>query len=165
MIRNLARLERRHPELVPRTDKPPSQTATEGEVKAGANEQPQPKAEGEVQKSAPSAAVGSKTKKERFPQYLLKPPYVYTVQVESFKDENVAAARMQELQDRGFDAWVAWIDLGEMGIWYRVLVGKYKDKSEAETMARELSRSKEFYRARQIATHKEVVTGQGGNKD
>ena len=108
--------------------------------------------------SAPEAGDGeseSREKKEKFPQYLLKAPYVYTVQVESFKDEDVAAARMRELQSRGFDAWVAWIDLGEMGIWYRVLVGKYKDKVEAQAMADQLSRSNEFQRARQIATHKE----------
>jgi cell division septation protein DedD len=80
---------------------------------------------------------------------------VYTVQVESFKDSEVAAARMRELQKRGFDAWVAWIDLGEMGIWYRVLVGKFNNKSVAQAMARQLSQRREFYRARQIATHKE----------
>jgi cell division protein FtsN len=117
--------------------------------------QPDYKTENEVPRSLASARIGSSKAEERFPQYLLKPPYVYTVQVESFQNDKVAAARMRELQDRGFDAWVAWIDLGEMGIWYRVLVGKYKDKSEAEAMATQLSLSKEFHRARQIATHKE----------
>jgi general secretion pathway protein A len=106
-----------------------------------------------------AAKVESGTKKERFPQYVLKPPYVYTVQVESFKDPEVAAARMRELQKRGFDAWVAWIDLGEMGIWYRVLVGKFNNKSVAQAMARKLSQRREFHRARQIATHKESEGG------
>ncbi len=86
---------------------------------------------------------------------MLKPPYVYTVQVESFQDPDIAEARMRELQNRGFDAWVAWIDLGEMGVWYRVLVGKFKDKTEAQAMARHLGQQREFHRARQIATHKE----------
>jgi general secretion pathway protein A len=107
------------------------------------------------------AKVERGTKKVEFPQYVLKPPYVYTVQVESFKDPDVAEARMRELQNRGFDAWVAWIDLDEMGVWYRVLVGKFKDKTEAQAMARHLSQQKEFHRARQIATHKEIVAGQG----
>jgi general secretion pathway protein A len=115
----------------------------------------------------PAALARSDTKafKEKFPQYLLKPPYVYTVQVESFKDPEIATARMRELQNRGFDSWVAWIDLGEMGTWYRVLVGKYKDKDEAQVMARKLSQKSEFQRARQIATHKENVKGQGAKKD
>ena len=115
-----------------------------------------------------TAALGksdARPSKERFPQYLLKPPYIYTIQVESFKDPEIAAARMRELQNRGFDAWVAWIDLGEMGTWYRVLVGKYKDKGEAQVMARKLSQKSEFHRARQIATHKEGEKGQGANKD
>jgi len=115
-------------------------------------------------KTAALAKSDARPSKERFPQYLLKPPYVYTVQVESFKDPEIAAARMRELQNRGFDAWVAWIDLGEMGTWYRVLVGKYKDKGEAQVMARKLSQKSEFHRARQIATHKESAKGQGANK-
>jgi cell division protein FtsN len=109
------------------------------------------------------ARVESGKKKVEFPQYVLKPPYVYTVQVESFKDPDVAEARMRELQNRGFDAWVAWIDLGEMGVWYRVLVGKFKDKTEAQAMARKLSQKREFHRARQIATHKESVKGERKN--
>jgi len=116
-------------------------------------------------KTAALTKSDRRSSKERFPQYLLKPPYVYTVQVESFKDPEIAAARMRELQNRGFDAWVAWIDLGEMGTWYRVLVGKYKDKGEAQVMARKLSQRSEFHRARQIATHKESAKGQGANKD
>ena len=119
----------------------------------------------EEPKTAALAKSDARPSKERFPQYLLKPPYVYTVQVESFKDPEIAAARMRELQNRGFDAWVAWIDLGEMGTWYRVLVGKYKDKGEAQVMARKLSQKSEFHRARQIATHKEGEKGQGANKD
>jgi general secretion pathway protein A len=112
-----------------------------------------------------AANVESVTKKIEFPQYVLKPPYVYTVQVESFKDPQIAEERMRELQNRGFDAWVAWIDLGEMGVWYRVLVGKFKDKPEAQAMARQLIQRREFPRARQIATHKESVAGQGAKKD
>ena len=132
--------------------KPRSMKKTKGAAKA--------KKTGEY----PAAKVERGTKKVEFPQYVLKPPYVYTVQVESFKDPDVAEARMRELQYRGFDAWVAWIDLGEMGVWYRVLVGKFKDKTEAQAMARQLSQRREFYRARQIATHKESVKDQDGKK-
>jgi cell division protein FtsN len=50
-----------------------------------------------------------------------------------------------------------------MGVWYRVLVGKFKDKTEAQAMARKLSQKREFHRARQIATHKESVKGERKN--
>jgi cell division septation protein DedD len=114
------------------------------------------RARGANDKARAANKVDSRPATEKFPQYLLKPPYVYTVQVESFKEAEVAATRMRELQRRGFDAWVAWIDLGEMGIWYRVLVGKYKEKNAAQAMAHKLSQQSEFQRARQIATHKET---------
>jgi general secretion pathway protein A len=151
---NLNRTERREVKLEQPAEQPASllQPVDDGKTKA---------------LSAPEAGDSkseSREKKGRFPQYLLKPPYVYTVQVESFKDEEVAAARMKELKSRGFDAWVAWIDLGEMGIWYRVLVGKYKDKNEAQAMADQLGRSREFHRARQIATHKESAGDEGVKK-
>jgi cell division protein FtsN len=131
---------------------------------AGVKPRPMNKAEDEIktkkaEKYSPGKVESGKRKVE-FPQFVLKPPYVYTVQVESFKDPDVAEARMRELQNRGFDAWVAWIDLGEMGVWYRVLVGKFKDKTEAQAMARKLSQKREFHRARQIATHKESVKNQ-----
>jgi hypothetical protein len=48
-----------------------------------------------------------------------------------------------------------------MGVWYRVLVGKFKDKTEAQAMARQLSQRREFHRARQIATHKESAKDEG----
>jgi general secretion pathway protein A len=140
---------------------PVAQATNQGDVEAGAVGQQSPKAGGVTQKKVALARTESRARERGFPQYILKPPYVYTVQVESFKGEDKAAARMQELRSRGFDAWVAWIDLGEMGIWYRVLVGKYKDKSEAQIMARKLSSSREFHRARQIATHKESAEGRG----
>jgi cell division protein FtsN len=125
---------------------------------------PVPEAGDKARKIAALAKTDPSSQGEKFPQYLLKPPYVYTVQVESFKDPEIAAARMGELQNRGFDAWVAWIDLGEMGIWYRVLVGKYKDKTEAQAMARKLSQQREFHRARQIATHKGSAKGRDVKK-
>ena len=154
--------ERRNLTSPSSVDKDPSLESLIG----GANSKTRPVVEEGSEEPKTAALAGSDTKpsRERFPQYLLKPPYVYTVQVESFQDPDIAAARMRELQNRGFDAWVAWIDLGEMGTWYRVLVGRYKDKGEAQVMARKLSRQSEFQRARQIATHEESPKGQGDKK-
>ena len=163
VMRSPIRIEKRNFISPSRQDK---DTALENLI-GGANSKARPVMEdgSEGPKTAALAKSDARPSKERFPQYLLKPPYVYTVQVESFKDPEIAAARMRELQNRGFDAWVAWIDLGEMGTWYRVLVGKYKDKGEAQVMARKLSQKSEFHRARQIATHKESEKGRGANKD
>jgi general secretion pathway protein A len=163
VMRSPIRIEKRNFISPARQDK---DTALES-LTGGTNSKARPVMEdgSEEPKTAALAKSDARPSKERFPQYLLKPPYIYTIQVESFKDPEIAAARMRELQNRGFDAWVAWIDLGEMGTWYRVLVGKYKDKGEAQVMARKLSQKSEFHRARQIATHKEGEKGQGANKD
>lgn len=163
VMRSPIRIEKRNFISPSRQDK---DTALES-LTGGANSKTRPVMEdgSEEPKTAALAKSDARPSKERFPQYLLKPPYVYTIQVESFKDPEIAAARMRELQNRGFDAWVAWIDLGEMGTWYRVLVGKYKDKGEAQVMARKLSQKSEFHRARQIATHRESAKGQGAKKD
>jgi general secretion pathway protein A len=162
VMRSPIRTEQRNLASSSPLDKDPSLESLTGDANSKAP--PVREDRREESKTAALARADSKPAKERFPQYLLKPPYVYTVQVESFQDPEIAAARMRELQNRGFDAWVAWIDLGEMGTWYRVLVGKYKDKGEAQVMARKLSQKSEFQRARQIATHKESAKGQGDHR-
>ena len=98
------------------------------------------------------------------PQYVFKPPYIYTVHVNSFTRKASALARMRNLRSRDFDAWVAWIDLGDKGIWYRVLVGQYVTKSEAQAMRRQLNQSKEFHDARQIAANAEVRSEPAGDQ-
>ena len=163
VLRKTARTDKQKIVLPPSVERKPSSASMprNAEIKSPAAGQ----AERKAQESDALAKAESKEGRQRFPQYLLKPPYVYTVQVESFRDEKVAAARMRELQSRGFDAWVAWIDLGEMGVWYRVLVGKYKDKKEAQAMAQRLGQKREFHRARQIATHKESAASGKNKKD
>jgi len=163
VMRSPIRTEKRNLPSPSPLDKDPSLESLPGDANAKAP--PVTEEKREESKTAALSRADTKPAKERFPQYVLKPPYVYTVQVESFQDPEIAAARMRELQNRGFDAWVAWIDLGEMGTWYRVLVGKYKDKGEAQVMARKLSQKSEFPRARQIATHKESAKGREANKD
>ena len=162
VMRNPDRTARNKVKLAPTLDREESLVRMPKDAKGKSS--PVPEAGDKTPRTVALAKTDPRSQGENFPQYLLKPPYVYTVQVESFKDPEIAAARMRALQDRGFDAWVAWIDLGEMGTWYRVLVGRYKDKGEAQAMARKLSQRREFHRARQIATHKESARGQGTKK-
>ena len=120
----------------------------------GAEEPPVAPSGGEVQIVAET---------EGLPQYLYKPPYIYTVHVNSFKRKDRALARMRNLQSRDLDAWVAWIDLGDKGIWYRVLLGQYETKREAQAMRQQLNQSREFHDARQIAANAEVLSEPAGD--
>jgi hypothetical protein len=113
------------------------------------------------EKFAPPVLAASKVSEQQthevMPQYVFKPPYIYTVQVNSFKLKTEALLRLGELQRRDLNAWVAWVDLGERGIWYRVLLGKYEEKDEALALRRQLIRNREFKDARQVALNAEIV--------
>jgi putative secretion ATPase (PEP-CTERM system associated) len=104
-----------------------------------------------------AATVSEQQTNEVMPQYVFKPPYIYTVQVNSFKLKTEALDRLGELHSRDFNAWVAWVDLGERGIWYRVLLGKYEEKDQALALRRQLIQNREFEDARQVALNAEIV--------
>ncbi|MGD9338912.1 MAG: SPOR domain-containing protein, partial [Syntrophobacterales bacterium] len=85
--------------------------------------------------------------KETLPRYSHKHPYVYSVQVGSYRYEKNALTHLRELQGRGFDAW---LDLDTRGGYHRVLVGEYKGRSGALAMLGRLQESKEFGDALQV---------------
>jgi general secretion pathway protein A len=96
------------------------------------------------------------------PQYLFKPPYIYTVQLYVMKLKENAMSKRQHLQERGFDAWAAWIDGGERGVCHLVAVGKYKNKEQALAKTRELKQQEEFQEARQIAVYAGIFSEPAG---
>ena len=81
------------------------------------------------------------------PQYSRTLPYVYSVQIGSFKYRQNALFRMRELQRQGLDAW---LDLDTRGGYQRVLVGKYEHRNEALAMLSQLKESEEFHDALQV---------------
>ncbi|MFP3870409.1 MAG: SPOR domain-containing protein, partial [Syntrophobacteria bacterium] len=109
-----------------------------------------------------SHGILSKGDTKKLPQYLYEPPYIYTVHVNSFKRKEAALERRRELRSRGFEAWVAWVDLDEKGIWYRVLLGTYDDKGTALAQTQRLKQSREFRDARQIAANATLLTESAG---
>ncbi len=92
--------------------------------------------------------------RETVPQYSSTLPYVYSVQVSSYRYEKGALTHLRELQGRDFDAW---LDLDTRGGYHRVLVGKYEGRSEALVMLRRLKESEEFGDALQV----KVETAEG----
>jgi cell division septation protein DedD len=84
---------------------------------------------------------------ETLPQYSHKHPYIYSVQVASYRYENGALTHLRELQERGFDAW---LDLDTRGGYHRVLVGEYEGRSEALALLMQLKQSEEFGDAIQV---------------
>jgi Flp pilus assembly protein TadD len=55
----------------------------------------------------------------------------YGLHISSWRDHSWAFDHCSKLQKKGFDTWINQVDLGEKGIWYRVLVGKFSTVKEA----------------------------------
>ena len=65
----------------------------------------------------------------------------YTVQVAAFKKEKDADNLVKKLKGRGYDAYRTLTKIEGRGIWFRVRVGKYKNRSEAQWAANKLKKS------------------------
>ena len=89
-----------------------------------------------------------------------KLPYIYSVQVSSFKYKKSSLVRRKELKRRGFDAW---LDLDTRGGYYRVLVGKYKDRQEALALLGRLKERNEFADALQVKVELDGSSELSGN--
>ena len=94
------------------------------------------------------------------PPQLDRLPYVYSVQVSSFKYKKGSLVRRQELKGRGLDAW---LDLDTRGGYYRVLVGKYKDRQEALALLGRLKERREFADALQVKVELDGSSELSGN--
>jgi len=64
----------------------------------------------------------------------------YTIQVGSFTDDSPAAALTQQLKDKGYHAYVIKSDVPGMGVRWRVRVGHFKNRVEAQRVAQRLQK-------------------------
>src|SRR3989338_1357358 len=55
-----------------------------------------------------------------------------TIQVHSFQDQAKAQKAVDDLRKLGFSAEIVKRDLKEKGVWYRVCVGEFETKSQAQ---------------------------------
>jgi DedD protein len=56
----------------------------------------------------------------------------FAVQIASSKEKDKADQMAAKLKTQSLDSYVMMKDLGEKGIWYRIYVGKYATKAEAD---------------------------------
>ena len=111
-------------EVVPETGSEPQVTPDTASKKSPPA--PAPVAE---QKQSPSAAQMSAAKEGK-----------YVVQTASFRAEADARALAQKLKPE-FPAYVREVDLGEKGVWFRVLVGPWAHRDEADESRRRVKES------------------------
>lgn len=64
---------------------------------------------------------------------------LFTIQVASFKDKEKAQNFFERLKKEGHPAYIVSRNLGAKGVWYRVYVGKFDSKSQAEVFLKKFS--------------------------
>ncbi|WP_243544168.1 SPOR domain-containing protein [Pseudodesulfovibrio tunisiensis] len=55
----------------------------------------------------------------------------YGLHVSSWRDHEWAFAHCEQLRKQGYSTWINQVELGEKGVWYRVMVGRYASAAEA----------------------------------
>ncbi len=96
------------------------------------------------QKHPPAPGVATPAAPEAIPP--IEPPAplptaskggAYVVQAASFKTQDDARSLRERLEKKGYVAFLQEADLGEKGVWHRVLVGPFTDHAQAgEVVAR-----------------------------
>jgi len=76
---------------------------------------------------------------------------LYTIQVASFKEKSRAEKIVNELKSKEHFSYIGVRDLGEKGKWYRVYVGRFNVKTEADAY---LSEIKKLYKSSFIISPK-----------
>ncbi len=70
------------------------------------------------------------------------PSGTLAVQVASTKDADSAKVLVKKLTQLGYAGFSVKADIPNKGTWYRVRVGPYRTRAEAEQMSQELSKDK-----------------------
>ncbi len=70
--------------------------------------------------------------------YKLDQAFPYTIQVGSFRTQERALKKIQELKHLDHPIYILKVSIPGKGVWYRVLIGKFKTQEEALEVQREL---------------------------
>ena len=62
----------------------------------------------------------------------------FSLQICSFRDRLKAEKIVEELKREGYPGYVVSKDLGEKGVWFRVRIGEFETKEEAEEIAQKV---------------------------
>lgn len=64
----------------------------------------------------------------------------YTIYIESYPKEELALRAARKLNRSGYEIYVARVNVPGKGIWYRVLLGRFKDKEASRKVMKELKK-------------------------
>ena len=112
----------------PKQVKLPEKTAAEEEpVSEGSSKK-------QVHEAAPAAAESPHETPPAEAKAEQSAPEKYTLQIGSYKTATEAATLVTEVKAHGLEPWVQEVALAGKGKWYRVYLGRFGSKTEAEQM-------------------------------
>lgn len=101
----------------------------------GAAEQAPPKEDAVVA----TPAVDKRADRDKAPEVLPEAPRDdYVLQVAFAREPEAAQALLERLAGRNYQVFIYEVDRGDRGLWYKVLIGPFVEKSEAEAVAARL---------------------------
>jgi len=65
----------------------------------------------------------------------------YTVHVGSYRTRDAAAAEAARIKAKGYNPFLERVDLAQRGVWFRVKIGKFTTKGEAEQLRKKIHKS------------------------
>jgi len=103
---------------------------------------------GEGEAAKPSAEVITATQVESVEAEAVVPvtpepvraPF-FTVHSGSYQKRSSALSELSRMKAKGYDAFIERVDLGKRGIWYRVKVGRFKTRAEAEQLQKKIQKA------------------------
>ena len=114
---------------------PAGEKGEEGTAKAeGEKAEKEPEGK-EAEATKPMVAKVEESKVQAVPEGKL-PTGRFTINVASFKERKRADRLVDELKEKGYLAFVAKATIPQKGTWYRVSVGRFSTRKEAQAFAR-----------------------------
>ena len=124
----------------PRKKAGATDVAVTQEPEQGAASAPRVTPQSPVSQGSQKASAAEQEQGSSAPQVTAANEGKYVVQVASFRAEADAGALAQKLKPE-FPAYVREVDLNEKGIWFRVLVGPWTQREEADEAQRRIKES------------------------
>ncbi len=93
-----------------------------------------------AEKPAKAAPVAAPQKEPAPVKKVAEPESYYSVHAGSYRKQYVAEREVARLNKMGFPAYVSSTNLSNKGTWYRVKIGKYETRAEAERVRADLKR-------------------------
>ncbi|UCD56027.1 MAG: SPOR domain-containing protein [Candidatus Hydrogenedentota bacterium] len=116
------------------------------EAKAAEPPKPEETKVAEPPKPEPSVSTPKVEPRKQVPPPEKKevPKGHYAIQVSSSQDKAMAISQAQVLKRKAFPAYIEAINLGAKGRWFRVMIGPFRTKAEAEKVLSRLAEDSSF---------------------